>query len=107
MNYYCTAAAMPAMNKLSPEDINDLIDEESFPEGCFLVTDGWKNICLTSQRDFQPNSRVLKYGDFFTVIEYFENGIPEWLAPIPNLTLYAAEWNGGEWKYTQSKLGVS
>ena len=40
MNYYCTTQAIPIMNKLTPDDIAEFLDEYSYPDGGVLITDG-------------------------------------------------------------------
>lgn len=104
MDYYCTAAAVSIMNKLTPDDINDLLDEYGYPDGGILITDGYESTYIANESDFKPESRLIKYGDHYTSIEYFENGIPKWLDPLPGITVYAAEWEGSEWKYTKMEF---
>lgn len=104
MDYYCTAAAIPIMDKLTPDAISELLDEYGYPEGGILITDGWKSAYVANTTDFKPTSRLIQYEDYYTSIEYFENGIPEWLEPVPGITIYAADWEGDHWDYSKMEF---
>jgi hypothetical protein len=104
MNYYCTAAAVPIMNALTPEDIEDLLNDYGYPDGGILITDGYESTCIASQTDFKPTSRLIEFEDFYTSIEYFENGIPEWLEPKPGIVIFSALWTGKQWEYTKMEF---
>lgn len=104
MNYYCTAKAVPAMNTLSPEEINEYMEDFGSPEGTIIVTDGYDSTYLTKPEDYKPSSRLIQYDEEYMSIEYFENGIPSWLDPIPGTTIYAADWTGDHWEYTKMEF---
>lgn len=101
MDYYCTRAALPTLEAMTPEDINDYLEEYSAPTGCIIVTDSFDNTYLTSADDFQAESRLIKYDDNYISIEYFENGIPDWLFPKKGIAIYAADWTGERWEFSK------
>lgn len=101
MDYYCTEHAQNFMSDLSPEDISECIEYYESPTGCILITDNYDNTYLTTPSDFQADSRLIQYNESFMSVEYFENGIPTWLNPLPGLRIYLAEWAGSSWKFTK------
>lgn len=98
-DYFCSESALALMKKITPADIDECIDTEAAPSGHVLITDNFTATYLMNRTDFKPTSRLLKYDDVLA-IEYFENGIPEWLDPIPGVRIYLAEWTGSEWNFT-------
>lgn len=104
MNYYCTTQAITIMDKLTPEDIAEFLDEYSYPDGGVLITDSYETTCIAAEKDFKPTSRLIKYEDKYMSIEYFENGIPEWLDPIPGITINIADWETDHWEYTRTEF---
>lgn len=101
MDFFCSEKALPCMKALSQEDISEIIATEETPSGHIFITDGFSGSYLVTQSDMLPTSRLIVNDDEYTVIEYFENGIPSWLEPVPGTRIYEAEWTGSEWKFTK------
>ena len=99
-DYFCTERSMEKMRTLSPDDIEEYIFTESSPEG-FAIIHTCSTIYLAAVEDFQADSRIVQY-DPYMPIEYFENGIPEWLNPLPGLRTYYADWTGSTWEFTKA-----
>lgn len=100
MDYFCTEASKEKMCDLSPEDIAELIATWDAPEG-YAIIHNYSTAYLAAMQDFQSDSRIVKY-DTCLAIEYFENGIPEWLYPLPGLRTYYADWTGTHWEFTKA-----
>ena len=107
--YFCTNRTLDLMQLFAPksldEEINVLYDEEDSE----LIPFGYKVIrnelddtrYIVSLADFLPDSPLQDVvEDQLMTIEYFENGIPGWLKPLPGLRIYLAEWNG-QWQFTK------
>ena len=101
MDYFCTEKALAEMDKLSPSDLDGYAEDYDSPSGCIIVTDGFDSIYLSTKEDYLPSSRLILYDENYMSIEYFENGIPTWLDPVPGLRIYEADWNGGRWEFTK------
>lgn len=102
MDIFCTSATRNVLTErqYSPDDIAYYMEEDTAPFGCILVTDGRTAVYLLLASDFKPTSRLRVYDEDYTVIEHFENGIPEWLEPMPTL-YYLCEWTGTTWTFTK------
>lgn len=101
MDYFCSEKALPCMKTLTPEDITKFTYTEEIPSGHIFITDGFAESYLVAQSDMLPTSRLIVNEYEYYVIEYFENGIPSWLDPVPGTRIYEAEWKGSEWEFTK------
>lgn len=101
IDYFCSENALECMKTLTPDDFQEFIDTEETPDGHVVVTDDWTATYLLNRTDIKPDSTRFDE-EPVAVIEYFENGIPEWLDPIPGTRFYLAEWTGSEWKFTKA-----
>lgn len=101
MDYFCSEKALPCMKTLTPEDIADILNDDDVPSGHIFITDGFSGSYLVSQSDMLPTSRLIVNDTPYMVIEYFENGIPTWLDPVPGTRIYEAVWAGSEWEFTK------
>lgn len=99
MDIFCTEKSMEALKQLSPDDIDYYLDTYDSPSGHIFVTDEMDTAYLMAKTDFQDTSRLIESDEQYMSIEYFENGIPEWLEPIPGTRYYLAEWTGSEWHF--------
>ena len=98
---YCSEMSKHLLEKMTPEDIADYIDTEDAPKNHIIITDNFSADYFLNKYDFKDSSRLLQYNESFMAIEYFENGIPEWLDPVPGMRIYLAEWNGSNWEFTK------
>lgn len=97
-DYYCTEKARSLMETLSPEEISERIAEYNAPDGHVIITNNMGTIYVMAADDFQPDSRVF-YDPVFE-LEYFENGIPDWLKPKSGLTYYYCSFADG-WTFEE------
>ena len=97
---FCTDTVKDLLQTMTPDDVDEYIEEEEALDGCVIVTDGFSATYLLSQDDFKRSSRLIEFDEQYMVVEYFENGIPEWLEPLPR-TVYMCEWNGDDWTFTK------
>ena len=98
---FVSEMAITCLKKLTPEDISDYIESYDAPKNHIIITDHFSADYLMNKFDFKDTSRLLKYDEPFMAVEYFENGIPEWLDPVPGTRIYLAEWNGTGWDLTK------
>lgn len=100
MDYFCSEKAIPCMQRLTPEDLADIFSDDDVPSGHIFITDGFCDYLVTKS-DMLPNSRLITLDTPYMVIEYFENGIPSWLDPVPGTRIYEAEWTMDRWEFTK------
>ena len=101
MDYFCSENALPCMRNLTPDDLDEMIFSEYVPDGHIFITDNFSGSYLLTKSDMLPTSRMIVYNNPHIIIEYFENGIPTWLDPVPGLRIYEADWTGDRWEFTK------
>lgn len=98
-DYYCSESAKNEMERLTPEDIDTIIEEFDAPDGHAVIS-SYNTVYFMSLDDFQPDSRVVLYDPVFE-IEYFENGVPEWLKPKHGIAYYYCTWTRNRWNFEE------
>lgn len=101
MEYFCSKNALEFMRTVTPADLADYLDSYDAPSGHVIITNEADTTYILKKDDLNPNSRIIKYEDYYMSVEYFENGIPSWLLPIPGIRIYLAEWTGSSWEFTK------
>lgn len=109
-DYYCTKTTLDLIKQFTPETLEDEIKVLYDEEDSELIPLGYKVIrsemndtrYIVSLKDFLADSLLQEVPeDQLLTIEHFENGLPNWLAPIPGLRIYLADWDGQEWQFTK------
>lgn len=66
------------------------------------MTDHFSAVYLMNKFDFRDSSRLIQHDENYMEIGHFENGIPEWLDPVPGTRIYMAEWtDDNHWELTK------
>lgn len=94
IDYYCTELSKSEMEKLSPDEIAERISDGIAPSGCAIITNNYDTVYVMSLEDFHSDSRVVLYDPVFE-LEYFENGIPDWLRPKRGILYYHCSYSDG------------
>lgn len=98
MDYFCTKAALDYVSRITPESLEYGIRAGDPPFGYILITNK-ETTYIAKRSDFKTPGTIDNYDDYIAV-EYFDNGIPEWLDPLPGISVYLAEYSDG-WKFTK------
>ena len=99
MDYYCTKSAVEILNRMTPNEIDDYMNMyDELPDDEVIITDGMDTAYIMSTGDFQEDSCI--FGNNMMRIEYFEDGIPDYLLPKRGLTYYYCTWDG-QWTFTE------
>lgn len=99
MEYYCTKSAIEFLKLTTPDKIEEYTSMEDDPqENIVIVENEIGTVYIMTIDDFQKDSFI--FNEKVTVIEYFENGIPDYLLPKRGLTYYYCTWDG-QWTFTK------
>jgi len=102
LDVFCSQMALECLKLMTVYDIADCLKAYDAPENHIIVTDYFSAVYLMNKFDFRDYSRLLKNNKNFTTVEHFENGIPEWLDPVPGTRIYLAEWtDDNHWELTK------
>lgn len=100
-DFFCTDAAMDKMRTMTPNDFTEYLEDMDAPKGYIMISD-WETVYLCVKSDFQADSPYIDEDDNLFLLEYFENGIPDWVGPKPGLRTYYADWTGSDWTFTKA-----
>lgn len=98
-DYFVSETARSQLDSLSSSDIEACFEDMDSPDGLIIVTDNFSAVYVMTPADFSKEAKWTASDPFMT-IEYFENGIPSWLNPLP-VPIYFAVWNGSPWDYAR------